>query len=390
MSMWKCFSMAISSILSNKLRSVLTMLGIIIGITAVIGLVSLMSGLTNEVTSAFEEMGIESISVSITDRGATKELPVEDMQQLAEDNPDIIAAQSPSVSMPAIIKNGSDTINSQATGVNEYYLGMRGLDIAYGRELTYIDIERRQKVCVIGTYIAQECFGGDALGQTLQITGTPYEVVGIIEEQDDSTESSTDNAVYVPYTLALHTTRTNKVTGYVVYATNQETVEEAVDLLEALCDEDIGDDDYYDVTSMKSMTDSMTEVLDKMELMLIAIAGISLVVAGIGIMNIMLVSVTERTREIGIRKSLGAKQKNILVQFVMEAGMLSCIGGVIGIIIGSALAIVAGRILGMTVWPTTSSVVVAFTVSAAIGVFFGYMPAKKAAALNPIDALRYD
>ncbi len=390
MSMWKCFTMAISSILSNKLRSVLTMLGIIIGITAVIALVSLMSGLTSEVTDAFEEMGIESITVSITSRSSTKELPPEDMEALAEENPDVIAGQSPTVSMPAMIKNGNDTIVSSATGINEYYLEMRKLNVAYGRELTYIDVERRQKVCVVGTYIAQEVFGGDALGKTLQITGTPYEVVGIIEEQDDSTESSSDNAVYVPYTLATHTNRSNTISSYVVYATTQETVEEAEALIEALCLKDIGDDDYYTVTSMKSQAESMTEILDKMKLMLIAIAGISLVVAGIGIMNIMLVSVTERTREIGIRKSLGAKQRDILTQFVIEAGMLSCIGGVIGIIVGSTIAIVAGKLLGMSVMPTADSVIVSFSVSAAIGLFFGFMPARKAARLNPIDALRYD
>lgn len=390
MSVWKCFTMALQSIISNKLRSILTMLGIIIGITAVIALVSLMSGLTSEVTKAFEEMGIESISVSITSRATTKELPPEHMEELVDDNPDVFKGQSPSVSMPAFIKNGSESLMSSATGVNEYYLGMRNLKIAYGRELTYIDIERRQKVCVIGTYLAQEIFGGDALGKTLQITGTPYQVVGIIEEQDDSTESSSDNCVYVPYTLATHTVRSDTISSYVVYAKNQEMVEEAVELIEALCDKDIGDDDYYTVTSMKSVTDSMTDILDKMQMMLVAIAGISLVVAGIGIMNIMLVSVTERTREIGIRKSLGAKQKNILMQFVMEAGMLSCIGGVIGIIIGSSMAIIAGKLLNMDILPTASSIVVSFTVSAAIGVFFGFTPAKKAAQLNPIDALRYD
>lgn len=390
MSMWKCFQMAMSSIVGNKLRSILTMLGIIIGITAVIALVSLMSGMTSEITDAFEEMGIESITVSIQDRSATKEIKPEEMQELAEENSDIIAGQSPMVMMPAIIKNGNDTIVSQATGVNEYYLGMKEYDITYGRELTYIDVERKQKVCVIGTYIAQEVFGGNALGQTLQITGVPYEVVGILEEMDDSTESSSDNCVYIPYTLASYTNRTTVVSSYVVYAVDQEKVEEAVDLLEALCDKNIGDDDYYTVTSMKSMADNMTDILDKMELMLIAIAGISLLVAGIGIMNIMLVSVTERTREIGIRKSLGAKQKDILSQFVIEAGMLSCIGGVIGIIVGSTLAIVAGKLLGMDVLPTPTSIIVSFTVSAMIGVFFGYMPAKKAAGLNPIDALRYD
>ena len=202
MSIWKCFQMAMSSIVGNKMRSILTMLGIIIGITAVIALVSLMSGMTSEITDAFEEMGIESINVSIQDRSATKEVKPEEMEQLAEEHSDIIAGQSPTVSMPAFIKNGSDTISTQATGVNEYYLGMKKYNITYGRELTYVDVERKQKVCVIGTYIAKEIFGGDALGKSIQITGTPYEVVGILEEQDDSTENSSDNCVYIPYTLA--------------------------------------------------------------------------------------------------------------------------------------------------------------------------------------------
>lgn len=275
MSMWKCFTMALSSIVSNKMRSILTMLGIIIGITAVISLVSLMSGMTNEITDAFEEIGIESISVSITDRGQTKELPVKHMEQLVEEHPEVFSGQSPSVTMPAYLKNGNDSLMSQATGVNENYLGLKKLNIAYGRELTYIDVEKRQKVCVIGTYIAQECFGGDALGKTLRITGTPYEVVGIIEEQDDSTETSSDNCVYVPYTVAMHTTQTSKVSSYVVYAKTQETVEQAVDMIEKLCEKDIGDDDYYSVTSMKSFTDSMTDILDKMELMLVAICLLS-------------------------------------------------------------------------------------------------------------------
>ena len=142
---------------------------------------------------------------------------------------------------------------------------MKKYNITYGRELTYVDVERKQKVCVIGTYIAKEVFGGDALGKSIQITGTPYEVVGILEEQDDSTENSSDNCVYIPYTLASYTNRTSTVSSYVVYAVDQEKVEEAVLLLEALCDKDIGDSDYYTVTSMKSMADSVTDILDKME-----------------------------------------------------------------------------------------------------------------------------
>ena len=366
------------------------MLGIIIGITAVITLVSLMSGLTSEVTDAFEEVGIESIMITVMDRASTIELPVEDVEALAEEHPDVIAGQSPTISMPAYIKNGTDSISSQATGVNEQYLDLYDYKVTYGRGLTYIDVERMQKVCVIGTYLAQELFGGDALGKTLQITGVPYQIVGILEERDDSTKGSNDDCVYIPYTLASYTMRSAKVNSYVVYATSQETVEEAKALVEAMCDKAIGDDDYYNIIAMKSIADMLTDILGSMEGMLIAIAAISLVVAGIGIMNIMLVSVTERTREIGIRKSLGAKQRNILSQFVMEAGMLSCIGGIIGIIFGSLLAIGAGKLLDMTILPTMNSIIVSFTVSAAIGVFFGFMPARKAARLNPIDALRYD
>ncbi len=388
--LWRCFKMAVQSVMSNKLRSMLTMLGIIIGITAVIALVSLMSGLTTEVTSAFEEVGIESIMINIQDRASTIELPVEDVEKLAEENPDVIAGQSPTVAMPAFIKDGTDNVSSSATGVNEQYFDLVDYEIAYGRGITYIDVERRQKVCVVGTYIAQEIFGGDALGKTLQITGTPYEVVGILEERDDSTKGSNDDCVYLPYTVAAHTTRSDKITSYVVYAASQETVDRAKSLVENMCGKAIGDDDYYTITAMKSIADTLMDILDRMEAMLIAIAAISLVVAGIGIMNIMLVSVTERTREIGIRKSLGAKQRNILAQFVMEAGMLSCIGGIIGIIIGSLLAVGAGKLLNMSVLPTPTAIIVSFTVSAAIGVFFGFMPAKKAAALNPIDALRYD
>ena len=381
--------MAVSSILSNKLRSILTMLGIIIGITAVISLVSLMSAMTNEVNNAFEDVGIDAIFVTVMDR-SNKELKPEDVQALVDEHPDVIRGQSPTVTMPAIIKNGNDSLQSSATGVNESYLGLKKLNVEYGRELTYIDIEKRQKVCVIGTYIAQEVFGGNALGKTIKITGVPYEVVGILEEKGDSTQNSDDDCIYLPYTLATATNKNAKITSYVVYAVNQDTVEETETLVKEMCDRAIGDDKYYNVTALKSIADQVSDILSKMEMMLIAIAAISLVVAGIGIMNIMLVSVTERTREIGIRKSLGAKQRDILSQFVIEAGMLSCIGGVIGILAGSGLAMLAGSLLGMSIKPTTESIIVSFTVSAMIGVFFGFMPARKAARLNPIDALRYD
>ncbi|MBQ2671128.1 MAG: ABC transporter permease [Clostridia bacterium] len=390
MSIWKCFKMAIASILSNKMRSILTMLGIIIGITAVIALVSLMSGMTNEVSDAFDEIGIDSIMVTVMDRSETKELPYEDVNDLVEEHSSVFRGFSPTVAMNVTIQNGNDSISTAATGVNEQYISLKELNLDYGRELTYIDIEKKQKVCVIGTYIANEVFGGDALGKTLKVSGVPYEVVGILEEKDDSTSGSNDDIIYIPYTVALQARHNSKISNYVIYAKNQDIVDTAKHFVEELCEKDIGDSDYYKITAMKTVADQVSGILDKMEYMLIAIAAISLVVAGIGIMNIMLVSVTERTREIGIRKSLGAKQKDILTQFVIEAGMLSCIGGVIGIIVGSLLAIGAGKLLDMAIMPTANSIIVSFTVSAMIGVFFGFMPARKAAALNPIDALRYD
>ena len=382
--------MAIASILSNKMRSILTMLGIIIGITAVIALVSLMSGMTNEVSDAFNEIGIDSIMVTVMDRSETKELPYEDVNDLVEEHSSVFRGFSPTVAMNVTIKNGNDSISTAATGINEQYISLKELNLDYGRELTYIDIEKKQKVCVIGTYIANEVFGGDALGKTLKVSGVPYEVVGILEEKDDSTSGSNDDIIYIPYTVALQARHNSKISNYVIYAKNQDIVDTAKHFVEELCEKDIGDSDYYKITAMKTVADQVSGILDKMEYMLIAIAAISLVVAGIGIMNIMLVSVTERTREIGIRKSLGAKQKDILTQFVIEAGMLSCIGGVIGIIVGSLLAIGAGKLLDMAIMPTANSIIVSFTVSAMIGVFFGFMPARKAAALNPIDALRYD
>ena len=382
--------MAIASILSNKMRSILTMLGIIIGITAVIALVSLMSGMTNEVSDAFNEIGIDSIMVTVMDRSETKEVPYEDVSDLVEEHSSVFRGFSPTVAMNVTIKNGNDSISTAATGVNEQYISLKELNLDYGRELTYIDIEKKQKVCVIGTYIANEVFGGDALGKTLKVSGVPYEVVGILEEKDDSTSGSNDDIIYIPYTVALQARHNSKISNYVIYAKNQDIVDTAKHFVEELCEKDIGDSDYYKITAMKTVADQVSGILDKMEYMLIAIAAISLVVAGIGIMNIMLVSVTERTREIGIRKSLGAKQKDILTQFVIEAGMLSCIGGVIGIIVGSLLAIGAGKLLDMAIMPTANSIIVSFTVSAMIGVFFGFMPARKAAALNPIDALRYD
>lgn len=394
MGIGKSFSMAISSIINNKMRSFLTMLGIIIGIMAVIVLVSVMNGLTGEVTDMFNEIGTTSITVSIQPR-SIKKLDPDDMFDWADQNSELFSRVSPNVTLSGTVKtssSGDDSIMTSCRGVSENYIDMKDMTVAFGRFLQYIDCEREMKTCVIGTYQALYFFNSasGALNQELKINGVPYKIVGVLEETEDSTESSGDDIIYIPYTTAMKASGSTVVSSYTVMATSEDMVTPAVNSIKTLLNDKIGDSDYYTVTSMLSMIDTMTDIMNKMSMVLVAIAGISLLVGGIGIMNIMLVSVTERTREIGIRKSLGAKHKHIMTQFVMEAATVSCLGGIIGIILGSTLAVLAGKLLGMSTNPSVGAIGVAFGVSVAIGIAFGFLPARKAAQLNPIDALRYD
>lgn len=394
MGIGKSFSMAISSIINNKMRSFLTMLGIIIGIMAVIVLVSVMNGLTGEVTDMFNEIGTTSITVSIQPR-SIKKLDPDDMFDWADQNSELFSQVSPNVTLSGTVKtssSGDDSIMTSCKGVSENYIDMKDMTVAFGRFLQYIDCEREMKTCVIGTYQALYFFNSasGALNQELKINGVPYKIVGVLEETEDSTESSGDDIIYIPYTTAMKASGSTVVSSYTVMATSEDTVTPAVNSIKTLLNDKIGDSDYYTVTSMLSMIDTMTDIMNKMSMVLVAIAAISLLVGGIGIMNIMLVSVTERTREIGIRKSLGAKHKHIMTQFVMEAATVSCLGGIIGIILGSTLAVLAGKLLGMSTNPSVGAIGVAFGVSVAIGIAFGFLPARKAAQLNPIDALRYD
>lgn len=392
MGIGKCFKMAIATVWSSKVRSFLTMLGIIIGIAAVIILVSLMGGLTSQVTDMFDELGTNSIQVMISPRSTTKRVEPEDMYTLIEENPELLENVSPSITVSGTVKKDMTNETGSATGVSEGYADMRKLVVEQGRFIQYSDIVNKSKVCVIGTYQEQNFFGkGAAIGDKLKINGTPYTVVGVLEEKEDSTSGSGDDVIYIPYSTAILANGNNTISSYVLTAADEGRIDETTAVIKQLLNKKIGDEDYYTVISMKEMIDQMSTIMDSMQTVLVCIAGISLLVGGIGIMNIMLVSVTERTREIGIRKSLGAKQKDIMMQFVIEAGTVSCIGGVIGIILGALVSVMAGKLLlDMAVTPSVVSIVVAFSVSVAIGIGFGYLPAKKAAQLNPIDALRYD
>ncbi|MEA4894205.1 MAG: ABC transporter permease [Oscillospiraceae bacterium] len=397
MNFFQSFKLALQSIMKSKVRAFLTMLGIIIGVGAVTVIVGMGNGMQNYISDSFESMGTNLITVSIQGRGTSRSVDVDDMYALVSDNPDVLGYVSPTVSVSGSVKIGSEEMDSTSvSGVGEDYCTIKKYSISDGRFLQYVDILRRQKVCVIGSYLSTTYYGGNAVGQTLKLNGNTYTIVGVLTEEDDSTSGSTDDAVYIPYSNAAKMSWTGKISSFSFSAAAENTVDQAVTLIEDALYKVYESDDYYTVISMSQMLDSFTDIVNVVVVVLGAIAAISLVVGGIGIMNIMLVSVTERTREIGIRKSLGAKQKDIMQQFVIEAATTSALGGVIGIILGYLLSSFATKIIvtlmdtDITVAPSTGAVIGAFSVSVAIGIIFGYLPARKAARLNPSDARRYD
>ena len=400
MNILESLSLAVKNIVSSKTRTLLTMLGIIIGVAAVIVIVGLGNGLEGYVSDSFSSMGTNTLTVMVLSRGSTRTMEVEDVYGIVAENSQYLDLCSPTASLSGSVKVGADTTSSSVTGVSEDYFSIQGYEVSQGRGLQYSDIATRTKVCVVGAYLDQAYFGGNAVGQTLRVGGQSLTIVGVLEQQaGELEEGGADDCLFLPYSTASRIS--GRVSSYVVTVPDEDFLSESKAALEDALYEFFESDDFYTVTSMSEMLETMTSMINLLVLVLAGIAAISLVVGGIGIMNIMLVSVTERTREIGIRKSLGAKRKNIRSQFIIEAGTTSAIGGIIGILVGVGLASVVGNLIGasmsssmgggtFTAAPNAGSVLIAFGVSVGIGILFGYLPAKKAAALNPIDALHYD
>ena len=396
MSILESFALAVKNILSSKTRTLLTMLGIVIGVAAVIVIVGLGNGLEKYMTDSFSGLGTNTLTVSVSSRGSTRSLSVDEMYDIVEENSDYLDLCSPTVTMLGLAKVGSETLDSTTTqGVSEDYLDIAGVEVSSGRGLQYSDMATRAKVCAIGAYIDRAYFGGSAVGQTMRIYGTTFTIVGVLAQQDeDLEEGGSDDCIYLPYTTASRIS--GEVSSYVITMKDENYIDQSVAALENALYEVFSSDDYYTVTSMAEMVETMTSMINLLVGVLAGIAAISLVVGGIGIMNIMLVSVTERTREIGIRKSLGAKERYIMQQFVIEAASTSALGGVTGILLGDLLSVAASQVVTrlmeetLAVAPTLAAVAAAFGISVGIGILFGYLPAKKAAKLNPIDALHYD
>lgn len=392
MNILQSFKMAIKSIWGNKLRSFLTMLGIIIGVASVIILVSLVNGEMNYMTEQFSSMGTNQINVNVSNL-SSRSVTVDEMYEFYEKNQNLFSHMTPKVSVSGTIKSGTETLtDTTVTGVGEQYLEMKNQTLESGRFIQFSDILSRQKVCVAGYYVAWDLFGGvdNAIGQTLKIDGIGYKIVGVVSRQveDELEAGGTDDVLYLPYSSAARQIKSANVNSYVFATVDLDHTAQAKNAINLFLMEIFKDSDLFRVTAMSELLDSLNSIMSMMSLMLGGIAGISLLVAGVGVMNIMLVSVTERTREIGIRKALGAQKRTIMQQFVIEAAVTSSLGGVIGIVVGSIATTVIGSLIGLEATPTPGAILISFTVSVGIGLIFGYMPANRAARLNPIDALR--
>ena len=391
------FVMALRSIGANKMRAVLTMLGIIIGVMALVVLVSLVNGATTSVTDKVAELGSSMVTVTISD---DKGLPIdlEDLNGWMDKEPDL-GLLAPYQTSSVVGKHSANYGSVTVYGTTPAYYDIQAMQLSMGRWLKATDIENNSYVCVINETAAEELIGyTDCVGQTISLSGVEYTVVGILQDNDEALTSlltSGTMMAYIPYTslIRLSDSVTSDVTTFYISAPAGGSVEQAEDAIERILLERFDDDDdAFSISTSAVLEEAMDSITSVLSVLLGGIAAISLVVGGIGIMNIMMVTVTERTREIGIRKAIGASRQTILAQFLMEAVVLCMMGCGLGIFLSWAILQVVSTVVASTgiVFTLDGGVVlIAVIFCFIIGVVFGLYPANKAAKMKPIDALHY-
>lgn len=395
MRLTKLLKIAMKSIWDNKMRSFLTMLGIIIGISSVIVLVGMGQGTQKQVSDKIEQLGTNLITISVN-RSTT--ITDDELAQL-KTKPGIKEI-APAISQGNVnIKAGSESSTTTLEASLPNYEEIRKLAVASGRFIEQRDVDNRYNVLVIGSETADTLFSTtNVVGQTVYVNGTEFKIIGVLKSEGTSSSGTNDDRIIVPLTTGERLLKTGKATTYYVEAESKDKVDTAMEYLQLFLNKKFKIRDvnatstttrtYYRVMSQTSILDTATSTTQSMTNMLAGIAAISLLVGGIGIMNIMLVSVMERTREIGIRKAIGAKRRTVLMQFLIESATVSGLGGLIGVALGYVASYFGKTLFGTTILISNNVVVSAFLFSVAIGVIFGVYPANKASKLNPIDALR--
>lgn len=400
------FKIALRALNTNKFRGFLTMLGIIIGVASVITMLAIGQGSKQSIREQISEMGSNMLMIHPgsmrmggvrQDASTMQSLKIEDYNAIVQKS-EYVAAVSPSVTSSGQVIYSSNNTPTTLYGVNQDYLEIRKYKVTDGDVFSDQDIRTFAKVCLIGKTVADNLFpdGESPLGKYIRFNKTPLKIIGVLEPKGyNSMGMDQDDLLIAPYTtVQKRVLAINYLQGIYASAVNEELSPKAVEEIEEILrfNHKIKEDgeDNFEVRSQEELTSMMTSTTDLMTLLLSCIAGISLLVGGIGIMNIMYVSVTERTREIGLRMSIGAKGKDILIQFLIEAVLLSFVGGIIGILLGVSVTFVVKFVAGWPVLIQPWSVLLSFAVCTLTGIFFGWYPARKAASLDPIEAIRYE
>lgn len=389
MSLKNTLKMSLKSIFANKMRTFLTMLGIIIGVFSVIVIVSLGQGAKANVTSSIESMGTNVMGVNIYNDGNIH-FGVENLEEM--ESIEGVLKLSPEMNSYGTIKYGLENYDGiKVSGVNNSYLEIQNFHVGNGRTLTDVDVDFRNQVALIGNKTAEKLFKKfNPIGREIFIQGDVYTVVGVLEEKKSSMFGDSNDIVFIPYTTAMRKFSIGSISSIVLQTDTKIEGEVVKKGIEDYLTKTFNDDESYYINSQEEMLSEFNKISTMLTMVLGGIAGISLLVGGIGIMNIMLVTVTERTREIGIRKAIGARRINIMIQFLIESSVISCMGGFIGTVLGIVVNRIICGYIGIDPVVNIQVIAASFGFSLFVGVFFGVYPAGKAAKLKPVDALRYE